>query len=68
MDSYRNRSPVIEFGELSKPGNVEFSGILSAVKTAGGDIDTRLLAIEAQRIVDKNPDLTLDQALAVICG
>lgn len=68
MDSYRNRSPVIEFGELSKPGNVEFSGILSAVKTAGGDIDTRKLAIEAQKLVDKNPDLTLDQALAAICG
>lgn len=68
MDSYRNRSPVIQFGEVSSPGNVEFSGILSAVKTTTGDIDTRLLTIEAQKLVAKNPDLTLDQALAAICA
>ena len=66
MDSYRQRSPVIEFGELSKPGNTEFSGILSAAKTDGGDIDTRVLTIEVQKLIEKNPGLTMDQALAAI--
>ena len=67
MDSYRNRSAVIQFSEVSGPGTMGFSGIEIA-KLSNGDIDTRQLTAQAQAIVAKNPNLSMDQVIATLCG
>lgn len=66
MDSYRNRSAVIQFGEVSAPESTSFSGI-EGVSFAEDSYDSSQLVTAARSLMGTKPGMSLDTAIELLC-